>query len=138
MRAVLAPKGDRMKLKSLKSRFIPLGAAIILLSGCSAREQGDVRFCPPGTKQACTCDNGLQGTQVCATSGRKWGNCVCTVEHPDNGPIKDTMTDTTPADPGRAVDLTPEQDRGTGEDIATDVQSSDQDTGNDTVSDSGQ
>ena len=119
MRAILERKGEHMKNKSLKFWFILVWSAIIVLSACSAQERGDVRNCQPGTQQACTCDNGLSGTQVCATSGQKWGNCVCTVEHPDNGTAKDTGVDTKISDPGQVVDTI--QDLTMATDVAEDV-----------------
>ncbi|NVB36903.1 hypothetical protein G6O69_03615 [Pseudenhygromyxa sp. WMMC2535] len=34
-------------------------------------------LCEPGAEQACSCDAGTGGTQVCAEDGESWGECVC-------------------------------------------------------------
>ena len=46
-------------------------------SGASETSGGDDGVCEPLAEQACVCDDGSEGIEICDPSGDFWGECMC-------------------------------------------------------------
>jgi hypothetical protein len=75
-------------------------AVILLLSLAPACDSDNTPECAPTVKQACYCDTGAPGEQVCDDDGLHFGGCVCL---PDGGASPDAGSPDAAAPPDAAA-----------------------------------
>lgn len=61
----------------MNKTIAPLFVALSILSSCDPGEETPEMLCTPGQSDACACENGLEGAQVCAEDGMAFGVCMC-------------------------------------------------------------
>lgn len=60
-----------------QNRLVLLLLSLAGLLGCSSGDDFSTVACSAGATQACVCDDGNNGHQVCNAKGTAWGDCVC-------------------------------------------------------------